>query len=79
MRDGDIPRQAPLAGRPVRLLTRRSYDWTDRYPLVAKAVAALQANSVTIDGEAVCCDENGVSVFEELHSRQGDDRVIRAV
>jgi ATP-dependent DNA ligase len=25
----------------VRLFTRRGYDWTERYPLIAKAVAAL--------------------------------------
>jgi ATP-dependent DNA ligase len=25
----------------VRLFTRRGYDWSDRYPLIAKAVAAL--------------------------------------
>jgi ATP-dependent DNA ligase len=39
-------------------------------------VAALRAASATIDGEAVCCDENGVSVFEELHSRRSDDRAM---
>jgi hypothetical protein len=31
-------------------------------------VAALPARSVTIDGEAVCCDNAGVAVFEKLHS-----------
>jgi bifunctional non-homologous end joining protein LigD len=60
----------------VRLFTRRGYDWTDRYPLVAKAVAALRVGSATIDGEAVCCDARGVSVFDDLHSRRHDDRVI---
>jgi bifunctional non-homologous end joining protein LigD len=63
------------AGR-VRLFTRRGYDWTDRYPLIAKAVAAVPASSATIDGEAVVCDANGLLVFEELHSRRHDDRVI---
>jgi hypothetical protein len=46
----------------VRLFTRRGCDWSERYPLIAKAVAALRATSATIDGEAVCCDESGVSV-----------------
>jgi ATP-dependent DNA ligase len=32
-----------------------AYDWTERYPLVAKAVAALRVSSATIDGEAVVC------------------------
>jgi bifunctional non-homologous end joining protein LigD len=60
----------------VRLFTRRGYDWTDRYPRIVEAVAALRASSATIDGEAVCCDESGLSVFDDLHSRQHDDRVL---
>jgi ATP-dependent DNA ligase len=28
----------------VRLLTRRGLDWTDRYPSIAAAVAALSAH-----------------------------------
>jgi bifunctional non-homologous end joining protein LigD len=63
------------AGR-VRLFTRRGYDWTDRYPLITKAVAALRASTATIDGEAVCYDANGLSVFADLHSREHDDRVV---
>jgi ATP-dependent DNA ligase len=30
--------------------------------LIVEAVAALQVRSCLIDGEAVCCDDNGVSV-----------------
>jgi bifunctional non-homologous end joining protein LigD len=60
----------------VRLFTRRGYDWTDRYPLIAKAVTALRANPATIDGEAVHCDANGVSIFEKLQSRRHDDRIM---
>jgi ATP dependent DNA ligase-like protein len=59
-------------GDRVRLFTRRGYDWTERYPLISKAVAALGAASATIDGEAVCCDDAGVAVFEKLHSRAHD-------
>jgi bifunctional non-homologous end joining protein LigD len=39
-------------------------------------VAAITASSATIDGEAVCCDANGVSVFDDLHSRQHDRRAL---
>jgi bifunctional non-homologous end joining protein LigD len=60
----------------VRLFTRRGYDWSDRYPRIVEAVTALRAGPATIDGEAVCCDENGLSIFEELHSRRHDDRVL---
>jgi bifunctional non-homologous end joining protein LigD len=63
-------------GDRVRLFTRRGYDWTDRYPLIAKAAAALPAGSAVLDGEAVYCDEAGVADFEKLHSRARDERVI---
>src|ERR1700730_2684711 len=56
----------------VRLFTRRGYDWTDRYPRISKAVAALRPASVTIDGEGGCCDDTGVAGFEKLHSRAQD-------
>jgi bifunctional non-homologous end joining protein LigD len=48
----------------VRLITRHGNDFTERFPLVASAVAALPARSCLIDGEAIVCDENGVAVFE---------------
>ena len=53
----------------MRPFTRRDFDWTERYPRINAAVAALPATSATIDGEAVCCDEAGIAVFEKLHSR----------
>jgi bifunctional non-homologous end joining protein LigD len=49
-------------GERVRLFTRRGYDWTERYPRISAALAALRPASVTIDGGAVCCDEAGVAV-----------------
>jgi hypothetical protein len=41
-------------GDCVRLFTRRGFDWTERYRLIAAAVAALSADA-TIDGEAMVC------------------------
>jgi bifunctional non-homologous end joining protein LigD len=35
----------------VRLFTRRGYDWTERYPAIARA--RLRAKSFTLNGEAV--------------------------
>jgi len=58
-------------GDRVRLFTRRGYDWTDRYPLIAAAADALPCNA-TIDGEVVVCDRAGVADFERLHSREHD-------
>jgi ATP-dependent DNA ligase len=44
--------------------------------LICEALAAIPAQSVILDGEAVYCDGAGVSVFDKLHSRAYDDQVI---
>jgi bifunctional non-homologous end joining protein LigD len=36
----------------------------------------LSVQSITLDGEAVWCREDGVSVFEKLHSRAYDNQVF---
>jgi hypothetical protein len=48
-------------GDTVRLFTRRGYDWSDRYPAIARAAAKLRAMSFTIDGEAAVCGPDGVA------------------
>src|SRR6267142_5349222 len=52
--------------RSVRLLTRRGYDWTQRFRLIADAISGLRCHSCLIDGEAVACDEGGIPVFKLL-------------
>ena len=53
----------------VRLLTRKGHDWTSRFPQIAAAVNALRCRSCLVDGEAVCCDDAGVAIFEWLRRR----------
>ena len=60
----------------VRLITRNGNDFTERFPLVASAVAALPVRSCLIDGEAIVCDENGLAVFELI---RGHDSKTSAV
>ena len=60
----------------VRLLTRNGIDWTARFPLIAEAAAALRVKSFLIDGEAVCCDGEGMPVFDRLRSRRDDRHVF---
>jgi bifunctional non-homologous end joining protein LigD len=48
----------------VRLVTRKGFDLADRFFLAASAIARLPARSCVIDGEAIACDERGLSVFE---------------
>src|SRR5689334_13512878 len=57
---------ARRAGRGVRLLTRRGHDWTQRFRLIADAVANLRCQSCLLDGEAVACDEQGIPNFKLL-------------
>jgi bifunctional non-homologous end joining protein LigD len=50
----------------MRLLTRRGYDWTQRFRLIADAINGLRCRSCLIDGEAVACDDTGVPDFKLL-------------
>ena len=56
-------------GERVRLLTRNGYDFSARFPLIVAAVEALLAESCVVDGEAIACDERGLSVFEMIRWR----------
>src|ERR1700704_3569200 len=55
----------------IRLITRRGNDWTTRFPLIVEAVNHLKVRSCLIDGEAVCCDERGLAIFEKLREPGG--------
>jgi ATP-dependent DNA ligase len=60
----------------IRLLTRNGHDWASRYPLIVRAVNKLKVRSCLIDGEAVCCNERGVSSFDKLMHRSHDPEVF---
>src|SRR3954453_11907799 len=64
-------------GKRVRLLTRRGYDWSDRYPLIVEAALRLRKTSFVIDGEAVVLGPDGISDFNALHEgkRMADVRL----
>jgi bifunctional non-homologous end joining protein LigD len=53
----------------VRLYTRCGYDWTGRYPAISGTATLLRVRSFTLDGEAVVCGPDGVSIFDALHRR----------
>jgi bifunctional non-homologous end joining protein LigD len=55
-------------GKRVRLLTRRGYDWSDRYPLITQTALRLRKTSFVIDGEAVVLGPDGISDFDALYS-----------
>src|SRR5580704_5679042 len=50
----------------MRVFSRWGKEWTERVPTIVAAMHGLPVTSVTIDGEAVVCDANGISDFDAL-------------
>ena len=71
--------QARLDHGKVNLLTRNGLDWTKKFPALAKAVAALEADQALIDGELVVEDPEGVSSFSLLQQELKSGRQDRLV
>jgi ATP-dependent DNA ligase len=63
-------------GARVRLFTRRGFDWSHRFPLIVEAAGSLRVISISIDGEAVVCGDDGISDFDRLHSQGWDSAVF---
>jgi bifunctional non-homologous end joining protein LigD len=63
-------------GRVVRLYTRNSYDFADRFPQVVQAISTLPVRSCFIDGEIIVVDERGLSVFDLLRYRRHDHAAV---
>jgi bifunctional non-homologous end joining protein LigD len=53
------------------IFSRRSHDWTERVPAIARALAMLPVASVTIDGEGVACRPDGMTDFERMRAAVG--------
>jgi bifunctional non-homologous end joining protein LigD len=61
--------QARMNGGKVQLLTRRSLDWSARFPTIKQALKPLPVSSALIDGEVVVQDERGLSSFSGLQAQ----------
>ena len=59
-------------GHRVRLYSRPGNDLTHRFPLIVEALTWLRSQSCIIDGEAVCCDDNGMPSFDRIRYRRHD-------
>ena len=59
-------------GDAVRIFTRRGADWTRRFPLIEHTARKLKAFSFYLDGEGVVCRDDGLAVFDALHSKGYD-------
>jgi bifunctional non-homologous end joining protein LigD len=58
----------------VKLLTRTGLDWTDKYPAIANAVAALDARQAYLDGKLCGIRPDGIPPFNivQLASDRGN-------
>lgn len=58
-------------GRNVQLLSRRFKDWTNEFPNVVEAVAALPCNRAILDGEVAIVLPDGRTSFQGLQNVLG--------
>jgi bifunctional non-homologous end joining protein LigD len=63
-------------GAQVRLYSRPGNDLTYRFPLIVETLARLRSRSCIIDGEAVGCDDNGVTSFNLVRYRHCDQSIF---
>src|SRR6266566_7519324 len=63
-------------GARVRLYSRPGNELTYRFPLIVEALARLRSRSCIIDGEAVCCDDDGRPSFDRIRYRRHDGAVF---
>jgi bifunctional non-homologous end joining protein LigD len=70
-----------VGGGKARVFTRSGLDWTEKFPGIAQAAAALDVESALIDGEVVALDQAGKPSFSALQDalkRGGKDLVMFA-
>jgi bifunctional non-homologous end joining protein LigD len=72
--------QAHVRDGSTALLTRRGYDWTDRFGKnIAAALGSLGARQMIIDGEVIVEGPSGASDFSLLQAELGAGRSSRLV
>jgi bifunctional non-homologous end joining protein LigD len=67
---------ARKTGVQVRLYGRPGNDLTYRFPLIVETLARLRSRSCIIDGEAVACDDNGVTSFNRVRYSGHDESIF---
>jgi ATP-dependent DNA ligase len=63
-------------GAQVWLYSRPGIGLTYRFPLIVETLARLRSRSCIIDGEAVACDDNGVTSFNRVRYRHPDESIF---
>jgi bifunctional non-homologous end joining protein LigD len=67
---------ARKSGQRVRLYSRPGNDLTHRFPLIVETLLRLRSRSCIIDGEAVACDDNGMTSFTLVRYRHHDESIF---
>lgn len=62
-------------GKTVRLYTRKGNDWTQKLPLLARAIQSLGLKRAWLDGEIVVLGKDGVPDFQALQNAFESSRV----
>lgn len=60
----------------MKLYSRPGNDLTYRFPLIVEILARLRSRSCIIDGEAVACDDHGLTSFDRIRYRRHDETVF---
>ena len=60
----------------MRLLTRKGNNFSNRFPQIVAAVAALPARSCLIDGEAIVTDHKGLAVFDLIRGHRPSEAAV---
>src|SRR5690242_14270503 len=63
------------AGR-VQILTRRGNDWTDKYPLIAEAIADLPVQNAYLDGELCGMLVDGRTAFNLIQNATAESLIF---
>src|SRR6266403_1828502 len=63
-------------GARVKLYSRPGNDLTYRFPLIVEALTRLRSRSCIVDGEAVCCGDDGMPSFDRIRYRRHDASVF---
>src|ERR1051326_1736674 len=61
--------QAVKQGSRVQLFSRRGASYSERFKSVTRAISAIHAHTVVLDGEVVAVDSNGQPSFQVLQNR----------
>jgi len=71
--------QLHISHGQVKALTRRGYDWAQRFRAVVDAAKALPADSAILDGEIIVPGETEISDFAALQAALAAGRSERMI